>query len=75
MSSSEEDLDDNVFTQQRSLFKSGLDAFMVALHRWGVDANCSLEAHCCGDLDVLKCGPVHVIATLCSMRLATVIKH
>ena len=33
MSSSEEDLDDNVFTQQRSLFKSGLDAFMVALHR------------------------------------------
>lgn len=36
MSSSEEDLDDNVFTQQRSLFKSGLDAFMVALHRWGV---------------------------------------
>lgn len=34
MSSSEEDLDENVFTQQRSLFKSGVDAFMVALHRY-----------------------------------------
>jgi hypothetical protein len=45
MSSSEEDLEDNVFTQQRSLFKSGLDAFMVALHRWGVKAQCSPQAH------------------------------
>ena len=46
MSSSEEDLDDNVFTQQRSLFKSGLDAFMVALHRWGVNAKRSLVHRC-----------------------------
>ena len=43
MSSSEEDLDDNVFTQQRSLFKSGLDAFMVALHRCAVNEKRSLE--------------------------------
>ena len=42
MSSSEEDLDDNVFTQQRSLFKSGLDAFMVALHRCAVNGKRSL---------------------------------
>lgn len=34
MSSSEDELEDNVFTQQRSLFKTGVDAFLVALQRF-----------------------------------------
>lgn len=42
MSSSEDDMEENVFAQQRSLFMSGLDAFMVALHRYREKYNKSL---------------------------------
>jgi hypothetical protein len=65
MSSSEEDWDENVFEQQRGLFNSGLDAFVVALRRcarrdtgralYTMGNHIALDTSCCG----VACGLMH----------------